>query len=376
MEEKNKKKTEIKISGMTCANCAKTIEKSISNLKGVSKAQVNLGTEIATVEYDKNKVKINNLNKAVTDAGYDVINEKTVVKIGGMTCAMCVKTNEEALKKLEGVISAHVNLSAEKAYITYNPNLTTIADITGTFVAIDGYGYYNEGVNPTKPTNNILSDVSYRKVDRNGFILFPYVNNGTITSIDIYSSSGNINATETMITSTQSTDVVQYICVDNSQATTDEYITITTQPAGDVYTYEIVDECRFNPKQIIFKNKYGVYEVVTLFKKSNTALSIDSDMFVNNYISSGTYDTTKHQFQKLNIQGKSKITLNSGYIKETENELYQQLLLSDVVYFYESDALVPVNLTTSDIEYKTRVNDKLIQYTLEFEYAYNIIQNV
>ncbi len=143
MVKKPEKKTELKISGMTCASCASTIEKSLLNMKGVSKALVNLGTETATVEYDQDKVKINDLNKAVTDVGYDVVNKKTVIRIGGMTCAMCVKTNEEALKKLEGVVSAHVNLSAEKAYITYNPNLTTIADIKKT---IEDSGYQFLGI--------------------------------------------------------------------------------------------------------------------------------------------------------------------------------------------------------------------------------------
>ena len=138
MVEKNRKKTEIKISGMTCASCASTIEKSLSKLSGVTKAQVNLGSETATVEYDSNKVRLPDFNKAVADVGYDVINEKTVIKIGGMTCAMCVKTNEEILNKLEGVISAHVNLGAEKAYVTYNPKLATIPDIKK---AIEGVGY-------------------------------------------------------------------------------------------------------------------------------------------------------------------------------------------------------------------------------------------
>lgn len=143
MGEKKKKKAELKISGMTCASCSTTIQKSLSNLKGVSKAQVNLGTETANVEYDQDTVNIRDLNKAVKDAGYNVINEKTVIKIGGMTCAMCVKTNEEALKKLEGVISVHVNLSAEKAYITYNPNITSIADIKKT---IEDAGYQYLGI--------------------------------------------------------------------------------------------------------------------------------------------------------------------------------------------------------------------------------------
>jgi len=42
---------------------------------------------------------------------------------------MCVKTNEETLKKLDGVLSASVNLGAEKTYVTYNPKLVTIADM-------------------------------------------------------------------------------------------------------------------------------------------------------------------------------------------------------------------------------------------------------
>jgi len=128
---------------MTCASCATTIEKSLSHLVGVAKAQVNLGTETATIEYDPNKINLPNLNKAVTDVGYDVINEKTVIKIGGMTCAMCVKTNEEALKKLDGVLSASVNLGAEKAYVTYNPKLITIADLKK---AIEDVGYQFLGV--------------------------------------------------------------------------------------------------------------------------------------------------------------------------------------------------------------------------------------
>ncbi|MCK5636734.1 MAG: cation transporter, partial [Thermoplasmatales archaeon] len=61
---------------MTCASCATTIEKSLSYLGGVTKAQVNLGTETATIEYDPDKVKYSDLNKAVTNVGYDVINEK------------------------------------------------------------------------------------------------------------------------------------------------------------------------------------------------------------------------------------------------------------------------------------------------------------
>ena len=144
------KKAEIKVSGMTCAMCVKTIQSSLSELDGVSDAQVNLGTEIATVQYNPSKVKLLELEKAVTDVGYSVINEKTAIKIGGMTCAMCVKAIEDTLSELEGVVSVNANLAAEKAYITYNPKLTTIPDIKS---AINGLGYQYLGVEGEESEN-------------------------------------------------------------------------------------------------------------------------------------------------------------------------------------------------------------------------------
>jgi len=154
MKEVRKKKVELKISGMTCASCASTIEKSLLNLKGVSKALVNLGTETATVEYDDDKLKINNLNKAVSDVGYNVI--------GGMTCAMCAKTNEDALKKLDGVVSAHVNLSAEKVYIAFNPNLTTISEIKKT-IQDAGYQYLGLEGEETEDLEKKLTEKNLRE---------------------------------------------------------------------------------------------------------------------------------------------------------------------------------------------------------------------
>lgn len=140
---KDKKNVELKISGMTCASCAATIEKSLLNLDKVSSASVNLGSETAHIEYDPKGLKLTDLEEAVIDAGYEVINERTAIKIGGMTCAMCVKTNEDALKKLEGITDVNVNLGSEKAYVTYNPKITSISDMKR---AIEDVGYQYLGV--------------------------------------------------------------------------------------------------------------------------------------------------------------------------------------------------------------------------------------
>jgi hypothetical protein len=263
-----------------------------------------------------------------------------------------------------------------KYVVSFTDSEETVADIEGTLIASEGFGYFEEGINPTKPSNDILTSCDYRKVSRDGFILLPFANVGNITSIDIQSENLEIDETETITDSNNSNKAVQYLEVDVSQATTDEFITVTFQPDGDIITYEIVDECRYEPKQIIFKNKYGFYEGITFFKKSTNSIEITNDDFVNAYVSNGTYSTTDHQKQKINIQGIESLTLNSGYIKETENSIYREMMLSDKVYLYGNNGLTPLNIKSSSLEFKNRVNDKLVKYTIEFEYAYNLIQNI
>lgn len=138
MADDSKNKAEIKISGMHCASCALNVEKSLNKLEGVAKAQVNFGTEKATVEYDANKVELQELEDTVEEAGYGVVNEKAIIKIGGMTCAMCVQAIEGVLKKIDGISAVTVNLAAEKAYVTYNPQMTSVNEMKD---AIENLGY-------------------------------------------------------------------------------------------------------------------------------------------------------------------------------------------------------------------------------------------
>jgi len=141
--KEERRKAELKISGMTCATCATTIEDALLGLEGTSDARVNLGTDTASVEYDTSKTKLADLERAVRDAGYRVINEKVALKVGGMTCATCATTVGDALRNLAGVSEASVNPGAEKAYVTYNPRLTTTTEMRG---AIERAGYQYQGV--------------------------------------------------------------------------------------------------------------------------------------------------------------------------------------------------------------------------------------
>jgi len=132
------KRAELKVTGMACAACSAAIEKALRSKEGVVHAEVNLGTEIATVEYDPEKLKLADLEMAIRNAGYDVVDEKVVLKIGGMACAMCVGALEAGLKRLDGVVDVRVNLASEKAYVSYNPRMVGLEDLK---VAVADIGY-------------------------------------------------------------------------------------------------------------------------------------------------------------------------------------------------------------------------------------------
>lgn len=125
---------------MVCAACSASIEKSLRKLDGVAEASVNLGTETAYVQYDSEKLKLIDIERAIRGAGYEVIDEKVVLKVGGMACAMCVRALETGLLKLDGVAEVRVNLAAEKAYVTYNPRMTALEDLKKA-VEQTGYQY-------------------------------------------------------------------------------------------------------------------------------------------------------------------------------------------------------------------------------------------
>ncbi|MDH5732554.1 MAG: heavy metal translocating P-type ATPase [Candidatus Bathyarchaeota archaeon] len=119
-----KQKSQIKISGMHCTACAQTIEKALLKAEGVDKAVVNFTTEIAYVEYDDNTANEKKLSEIIKETGYNVAErpQRMMLRIGGMTCASCAQTIENALRKKKGIKEANVNLATEKATVTYNPN--------------------------------------------------------------------------------------------------------------------------------------------------------------------------------------------------------------------------------------------------------------
>ena len=126
------KQSTINIGGMSCAACASRIEKMMFKLDGVDKASVNLATEKLFVEFDEQKVTIDDIKNAVTKIGFKVIEKdsKTIaIPIDGMTCAACSSRVEKVLGKMDGIENVTVNLATEKASITYDTSIIRISNI-------------------------------------------------------------------------------------------------------------------------------------------------------------------------------------------------------------------------------------------------------
>ncbi len=131
-----------KITGMTCAACAKAVERVVKKLDGVEEQNVNIATEKLNIVYDRSKVNFDDIKCVIEKAGYgvEVEEENKVIelKIEGMTCAACAKAVERVGKKLEGVESISVNIATDKANVIYNPAKVKLSQIKA---AIEKAGY-------------------------------------------------------------------------------------------------------------------------------------------------------------------------------------------------------------------------------------------
>ena len=123
------------VRGMTCASCVAHVENALKTVDGVADVTVNLATEKATVSISTGGAAIGNMVAAVSDTGYEIPTETLTLPIGGMTCASCVAHVERALKKVPGVVEAHVNLATEKATVTFVPGATGLADFERAVVS-------------------------------------------------------------------------------------------------------------------------------------------------------------------------------------------------------------------------------------------------
>ena len=114
------------VTGMTCANCANTIERTLINkTKGVKSSSVNFASEQAVISYDDAQTSLDEITASIKKAGYGIVLAQLELPLKGMTCANCAATIERTLnKKTPGVLQATVNYASETAFVDYIPSIT------------------------------------------------------------------------------------------------------------------------------------------------------------------------------------------------------------------------------------------------------------
>ena len=134
--------------------------------------------------------------------------------------------------------------------------------------------------------------------------------------------------------------------------------------------------------RLCWLNQWGAWDYYTFTQKSVRSISTKGSTYEQ---LAGTWnqaayrvDSFKGGKKSFRVNATEKITMNSDFVSENENDMFEELINSPEVYIlegYQTDAATsalnqyvkPVRLTTSSFTKKTVANDKLIQYTFEVE---------
>jgi len=257
-------------------------------------------------------------------------------------------------------------------YTTSNVLDLDVAQLPTTNLMLQGYGTGLDGENAQPPTNKVFISGTEFKVFRNGYFNFPFIISESITvSVTVKSyPSLNINDTFTFLPTQNNSSLVRNILVDLSLALGDDIVEVIYNDV--VTTLLVTDECRYLPLDIAFQNKEGALQFITFFKAKTESLTVTSEEFQTDR---GQAIDGFHQMVTYNVQGNSKFKMNSGFVDESMNETMKQLFLSERVWQFDGTNYIPLKIGSKSLEYKTRMKDRLINYEVEFEYAFNEINN-
>jgi hypothetical protein len=132
-----------------------------------------------------------------------------------------------------------------------------------------------------------------------------------------------------------------------------------------------VCEPKYTPVICTFINRYGGWQYLTFFKANTQGVDVTSKDY-NLLHSSIDYNVLQGQKQRFNFQGKQKIKCNTGWVDENYSELIIDLLLSEVVLLDNKPAIVK----SQSADIKTHLKDKNINYEIDFEFNYGLINDV
>jgi hypothetical protein len=244
----------------------------------------------------------------------------------------------------------------------YNSTGSLINGSTFNDIGYDAYGTFMEAANPVVPFRNrpnLLMSRNPRISYVQGDIYVPVGYAGVVPGIKIDES-------------------MEYY----SYSSTDEAIQGTTM--GVQVNIHRIDCTKYGDgHKITFVNKFGALQDLWFFLKSVNTTTKKQEQFQRNIINGTSYDVFTHTKQVFNTIANTSISLSSGYYPEWCNQWFEQLLLSEQVWLTRLDPtnllstqVIPVNVKNSSMIQKTSVNERLIDYTFDFDMSFDYINNI
>ena len=297
---------------------------------------------------------------------------------------------------------------------------TETSDTTVKYgIAFRGYGNISEGINPELSKTILISNTVINN-KCGSFITAPFYSlsvdpNGDTTAKVIYNQDQTELDSNPIAGSISEFTIAQEVKIDSAVddvITIDKTFSVTASPDNSVNTEEIpidanritytdssgvsrsidikcIDDCKYDAQKVSFINKFGVMQDMWFFAKRTDSMSSQRESYRSTKLdisSIASYKVSDHENSYLENQGKERFTMNTGFIHESYGEVVKELLVSEYVYMYDinrfspsggySNLAVPVSIASSNVDIKTRLNDKLIEYTLEFEADSDFIQSV
>jgi hypothetical protein len=324
---------------------------------------------------DRPAISTYNLSKSVVIVGQSTINfdiHKLVndyVKNNYTSVGTSGAFTTSLLDSVWVYIDAKIKLAGVEQYQTNQ-----------VLLAIDGFGYHTELFNPKVnkksgyiiERENILSTINNHIIYNDSNYPLYFITDG-LTSIT--ANGVNIPFTFSQDYSNQRIGYINaanYIGISTSFDVVFDYGGYTFP----TMSFTVKDECKFTVMNCIFKNKFGVWQTIPFNKLSKKSQDFTNESYnglISNY---GGYALNKHVKQTYNVNGKEKVTVNTDFMPEEYNLLFTELMLSEFIYLEEDGQILPVNLMKNSFEKKTKLNNKLIQYSMDFEYSFNLLNDI
>ena len=110
-----------KVGGTDCEESCGKLDKTLTSLEGVSKAESCSESHLTKISYDASKVKSCDITAAIKKAGYKVEGQQISLPVEGMACSACSSKVGKVLTSLDGVINGSACHESKKATVLFNP---------------------------------------------------------------------------------------------------------------------------------------------------------------------------------------------------------------------------------------------------------------